>query len=128
MMLENIGYLFALLLSYVALKVMGILKYSKFLDNKDNDKKIAWNYYKQATNYKLVSEFVVLSLSIIVFFIEYADTDISIFFIVVYSLIIINSISNIFDTFESSLDVINEFSIPLGEKDRLFKYLKSKSK
>ena len=128
MMLENIGYLFALLLSYVALKVTGILKYSKFLDNKDNDKKIAWNYYKQATNYKLVSEFVVLSLSIIVFFIEYADTDISIFFIVVYSLIIINSISNIFDTFESSLDVINEFSIPLGEKDRLFKYLKSKSK
>lgn len=124
----SIIILTALLITYAFSRVIGVFYFSDFLEEANVEKK--WAYYNKFTTIKNWSTLSVLLLSIIGFFMEALNKGsyFSMSIMIAYALIVINTLSSLFDTIEDRSGVAKELNIPINKCGEIFTFLKTKLK
>ncbi|ANZ97675.1 hypothetical protein BFC20_08200 [Brochothrix thermosphacta] len=87
-------------------------------------------YYNKFTTIKNWSTLSVLLLSIIGFFMEALNKGsyFSMSIMIAYALIVINTLSSLFDTIEDRSGVAKELNIPINKRGKILTFLKTKLK
>ncbi|MBO0427612.1 hypothetical protein JZO82_00405 [Vagococcus fluvialis] len=128
--------LIGFILVYLILRLLAVGYHAKSMDAKPDDasdekaRTESWEYFNKYDLFNTLATISVLLLSLVGFFIELSveKSGLNIALIIVYTLILVSTVSSLFDAMEYRIERARELNIPRGEKDKIMKWIVKKIK